>query len=256
MSVSLNHKVDQSPPLILFPLSLQFNKSKLVIILGVFEVPSGSFGKEKSLEKNIPMKKTIIFDLGGVLIEWDRRTLFKKIFTDGNELDYFLTEVCSPEWNSQLDLGVSFEKAVQERILDFPDYAPQIQAYFERWEEMITGSIPGTVKILEELKEAGYPLAVLSNWSAETFPKVRDRFEFLSWFNPLVISGEVGLIKPEPEIYQHLLQELGTSAENCIFIDDSLPNIEIAEELGFKVIAFTSSKELRTRLEQLNILTN
>jgi len=202
------------------------------------------------------MKKTIVFDLGGVLIEWDRRALFKKYFNDVNELDYFLNEVCSLEWNSHLDRGMSFEKAVEERILDFPVYAPQIQAYFECWEEMIPGSIPGAVKILKELKEAGYPLAVLSNWSAETFPKVWDRFEFLGWFNPIVISGEVGLIKPGTEIFLYLLNEINKDAENCIFIDDSLPNIQMAEELGFEAIYYSSPKELRTRLEQLNILTN
>ena len=202
------------------------------------------------------MKKTIVFDLGGVLIEWDRRALFKKLFNDVNELDYFLTEVCSLEWNSHMDLGMSFEKAVEERILDFPGYAPQIKAYFERWEEMIPGSIPGAVKILKELKEAGYPLAVLSNWSAETFPKVWDRFEFLGWFNPILISGEVGLIKPGSEIFQYLLNEINKDAANCIFIDDSLPNIQMAEELGFEAIFYSSPKELRTRLEQLNILTN
>jgi len=202
------------------------------------------------------MKKTIVFDLGGVLIEWDRRALFKKLFNDGNELDYFLTEVCSLDWNSQIDLGMPFEKAVQERILEFPNYAPQIQAYIERWEEMIPGSIPGAVKILKELKEAGYPLAVLSNWSAETFPKVWDRFEFLGWFNPIVISGEVGLIKPGSEIFKYLLNEINIDAANCIFIDDSLPNIQMAEELGFEAIFYSYPKELRTRLEQLNILTN
>jgi len=202
------------------------------------------------------MKKTIIFDLGGVLIEWDRRALFTKLFNNVNELDYFLTEVCSLEWNSQIDLGMSFEKAVQERILEFPDYAPQIQAYIERWEEMIPGPIPGAVKILEELKEAGYPLAVLSNWSAETFPRVRDRFEFLNWFNPLLISGEIGLIKPGAEIFQYLLNIINKNAANCIFIDDHLPNIQMAEELGFETIFYSSPKELRTRLEQLNILAN
>ncbi len=202
------------------------------------------------------MKKTIVFDLGGVMIEWDRRALFKKLFNDVNELDYFLTEVCSMEWNSQLDHGMSFEKVVEERILEFPGYAPQIQAYFERWEEMIPGSIPGAVKILKELKDAGYPLAVLSNWSAETFPKVWDRFEFLGWFNPIVISGEVGLIKPGSEIFQYLLNKINKDAANCIFIDDTLPNIQMAEELGFEAILYSSPMELRTRLEQLNILTN
>ncbi len=202
------------------------------------------------------MKKTIVFDLGGVLIEWDRRALFRKLFNDVNELDYFLTEVCTMEWNSQLDQGMSFEKVVEERILEFPGYAPQIQAYFERWEEMIPGSIPGAVKILKELKDAGYPLAVLSNWSAETFPKVWDRFEFLGWFNPIVISGEVGLIKPGSEIFQYLLNKINKDAANCIFIDDTLPNIQMAEELGFEAILYSSPMELRTRLEQLNILTN
>ena len=202
------------------------------------------------------MKKTIIFDLGSVLIEWDRRALFTKLFNNVNELDYFLTEVCSLEWNSQIDLGMSFEKAVQERILEFPDYAPQIQAYIERWEEMIPGPIPGAVKILEELREAGYPLAALSNWSAETFPKVRDRFEFLNWFNPLLISGEIGLIKPGAEIFQYLLNIINKNAVNCIFIDDHLPNIQMAEELGFETIFYSSPKELRTCLEQLNILAN
>jgi len=202
------------------------------------------------------MKKTIVFDLGGVLIEWDRRALFKKLFNDVNELDYFLNEICSLQWNSQIDLGMPFEKAVQDRILEFPDYAPQIQAYLERWEEMIPGSIPGAVKILEELREAEYPLAALSNWSAETFPKVRDRFEFLGWFNPLLISGEVGLIKPGSEIFQYLLNEINKDAANCIFIDDSPPNIQMAEELGFEVIFYSSPQELRTRLVQLYILTN
>ncbi|MCJ7717354.1 MAG: HAD-IA family hydrolase, partial [Anaerolineales bacterium] len=170
------------------------------------------------------MQKTIIFDLGNVLIEWDRRALFKKLFNEGTELDYFLDHVCSLEWNSQIDLGGSFEKAVQERILDYPEYTLQIQAYLMRWDEMITGTIPGMVKILNELREAEYPLAVLSNWSAETFPRVSDRFEFLGWFNPLILSGEIGLIKPDPEIYHHLLRVIDRCAADCIFIDDSLPN--------------------------------
>jgi len=121
---------------------------------------------------------------------------------------------------------------------------------------LIPGSIPGAVKILEELKEAEYPLAALSNWSAETFPKVRDRFEFLGWFNPLLISGEVGLIKPGSEIFKYLLNEINKDAANCIFIDDSLPNIQMADELGFEVIFYSSPQELRTRLVQLYILTN
>lgn len=202
------------------------------------------------------MKKTVVFDLGGVLIDWDPRYLFEKLIPDEAEMDFFLARVCSPEWNAQMDRGNSFQEAVDELALVYPRYSSQIQAYYSRWEEMIVGPFPGTVKILERLRGAGYPLAALSNWSAETFPKVMDKFEFLNWFSTLVISGEVGLIKPDPEIYHYLLEKINREAKDCIFIDNSKSNVRTAEELGFISIHFSSPEELEGSMEELGILKN
>lgn len=194
------------------------------------------------------MKKTIVFDLGGVLLDWDRRYLYRKIFSDPKELDYFLEEVCSLDWNAQTDADKSFLDAIDELVPKFPQYEEQIRAYFERWEEMIGGEISGTVEVLRSLKKAAYPLAALSNWSSETFPRVKDRYEFLSWFSPLVISGYIGYKKPDPEPFQILLHELDLKAGDCVFIDDMEENIQEAERQGFEVIHFTSPEKLREEL--------
>jgi len=200
------------------------------------------------------MKKTIVFDLGGVLLDWDRRYLYSKIFSDPKELDYFLEEVCSLDWNAQTDADKSIRDAMDELVPKYPQYEEQIRAYFERWEEMIGGDIPGTVEVLKNLKEAYYPLAALSNWSSETFPRVKDQYEFLSWFTPLVISGYIGYKKPEPEPFQILLHELELDAGDCVFIDDMEDNIQEAGRQGFEVIHFTSPEKLREELENRNYL--
>jgi len=200
------------------------------------------------------MKKTIIFDLGGVLLDWDRRHLYQKIFSDPDELEYFLEEVCSLDWNVHTDVDKSFQDAIDELIPKYPHYEGQIRAYFERWEEMIAGDFPGTVEILRELKEAGYPLAALSNWSSETFPRIKDQYEFLSWFSPLVISGYIGYKKPDPEAYQIMLHELDLDAGDCVFIDDMEKNIQEAQRQGFEVIRFSSSEQLREDLVDLGLL--
>ena len=202
------------------------------------------------------MKKTVVFDLGGVLIDWDPRHLYRKLIPDESEMDFFLAEICSPEWNAQMDRGEKFQEAVDELAEVYPKYSKQIQAYYSRWEEMIIGPVQGTVKVLERLRGAGYPLAALSNWSAETFPKVANRFPLLSLFDTLVISGEVGLIKPDPEIYHYLLRKINREAKDCIFIDDSESNVRMAEELGFISIYFSSPERLGGRLEELGILKN
>ena len=200
------------------------------------------------------MKKTIIFDLGGVLIDWDPRHLYRKIFADQGEMEFFVSQVCSPDWNAQMDRGYPFQTAIGELSDQHPEYTPQIEAFFARWEEMVVGSFPETVKILEEIKEAGYPLVGLSNWSGETLPRVAHRFDFLAWFDPLVVSGEVALVKPEPEIFQYLLEMIQRDPGDCIFIDDSDINIQTAEGLGFECIHYISPRQLRSRLEELEIL--
>jgi 2-haloacid dehalogenase len=202
------------------------------------------------------MKKTIIFDLGGVLVDWNPQHLFRKIFPDQEEMDFFLREVCSLEWNAQIDRGYPFKVAIAELTAEHPEYTDQINAYFDRWDEMISGSFPETVKILKEIKDAGYPLVGLSNWSGETLPRVAHQFEFLNWFDPLVLSGEVKMVKPDPDIYHYLLKEINREPGECIFIDDSEVNIQTAEKLGFEGIHFSSPQQLRDRLDQLGILQN
>lgn len=200
------------------------------------------------------MEKTIVFDLGGVLLDWNPRYLYQKIFSDPDELDYFLREVCSLEWNAQMDVDKSFRDAMDDLSLKFPEYETEIRAYFPRWVEMIKGELTGTVEILRELKKAGYPLAALSNWSSETFPRVKDDYEFLAWFTPLVISGHIGYKKPDPETYQILLHELGLEAGDCIFIDDMQKNIQEAKRQGFDVIHFSSPDQLRQELVERGLL--
>jgi len=200
------------------------------------------------------MKKTIVFDLGGVLLDWNPRYLYSQLFPDLEELDYFLEEVCSPAWNAQMDASKPFQEAIDELIPQHPAYSEQIQAYFTRWKEMMGGTIPGAVDILRELKYQGRPLAALSNWSTETFPKVKEDYEFLEWFDPLILSGELGVAKPDPEIFNHLLQELQVRAENCLFIDDSSENIREAERQGFDTIHFKSPELLREELIDRKLL--
>jgi 2-haloacid dehalogenase len=200
-------------------------------------------------------KPTIVFDLGAVLIDWDRRHLYTKMFNGRTaELDYFLDHVCSLAWNAEMDAGRPFADAVAAKIAEFPQYEPYIAAYHTRWEEMVAGPIEETVSLLAKLVEAGYPTAALSNWSAETYPKVRAKLEFLNWFDEIVISGDYQINKPNPAIYDILLERIGRQPQDCIFIDDSLANIQMARQLGFQAIHFQSPAQLRLELERLEIL--
>ncbi|MDX9864117.1 MAG: HAD family phosphatase [Anaerolineaceae bacterium] len=197
----------------------------------------------------------IIFDLGGVLIDWQREHLYKKMFAgDQAGMQYFLDEVCSLEWNAQMDCGYPFARAIEERVALFPEYEDYIRAYWTRWEEMVPGQISGTVDILAALRQQGYPLAVLSNWSAETHARVYRKFEFLHWFDEVVISGREKLIKPDPAIFHLLLDRLGRPAEECLFIDDSETNVRAAGELGIETVLFTSSEQLCTELRKRGII--
>jgi 2-haloacid dehalogenase len=197
------------------------------------------------------MKPAIIFDLGAVLIDWDRRHLYDKMF-DGRtaERDYFLDHVCTLEWNAEMDAGRPFAQAVAAKINEYPDYAPYIAAYHARWEEMIAGPIEGTIAIMAALKEAGHEVHALSNWSAETFPIVRPRFD---WFGQILLSAEVKTNKPDPQIYRILLKRIDRRAEDCVFIDDSAANILAARNLGFQTIHFHSPARLQTELMALGV---
>ncbi len=197
----------------------------------------------------------VIFDLGGVLIDWDPRRLFRRFFPNQPQaLEDFLREIRFAEWNAQQDKGRPFAEGVALLSAQFPQYAPLIRAFDERWEETIVGEIGGSVEILRTLKEKGYSLYGLSNWSAEKFPVARARFPFLNWFEKIVVSGEVGLIKPERPIFELCLRSVGRPAQDCLLIDDSPANIETARAMGFDALQFVSPAALQAGLQARGVL--
>jgi 2-haloacid dehalogenase len=192
--------------------------------------------------------KAVVFDLGGVLIDWDPRHLYRQLLADDAAVEEFLATVCTPEWNAELDRGRPFAEGVAELVERHPEHAAEIAAYHERWPEMLGGEIPGTVEILAELRAAGVPLYALTNWSAETFLISRDRFEFLDWFDGLVVSGEERVIKPDPRIFRLLLDRFGLDPGATFFVDDSEANVAAARELGLDAVRFTGPEQLRRDL--------
>ena len=198
--------------------------------------------------------KAIIFDYGNVLIEWNPRYVYQKYFPNNTEgMERFLKEVDFLGWNAHQDKGRTFAEGVADLSSQFPHHAHLIQAYHDNWKESIGKSYTGTVEIMKQLKEKGYPLYGLSNWSAETFPYARSKFDFFHLLDDMVISGMVGYVKPEPEIYEILLEKVKRSAQECLFIDDSLPNIEQAQKMGFETIHFESPEQLASELRSMNL---
>jgi len=157
-------------------------------------------------------------------------------------------------WNAHQDKGRSFKEGVAILSAQFPQYADLIQAYQDNWKDSIGKSFTGTVEIMKELKQKGYPLYGLSNWSAETFPLMNGKFDFFDLLDDMVISGEAGYVKPEPEIYEIMLEKIGRPAQECLFIDDSLPNIQQAQKLGFQTIHFESPEQLADELRSMKLL--
>jgi 2-haloacid dehalogenase len=200
-------------------------------------------------------KPAIVFDLGGVLIDWNPYYLYcDKLGMKPQDVDRFLKEVKFSEWNKQNDRGRAFAESTVELSSEFPQYRELIHAYDDRYLETIGGSIQPVVELLSKLKSAGLPLYVLSNWPTEKFALVRPLYEFFDWFDDLIISGDVGMIKPDRDIFELLLQRIGRSAEECVFIDDHTPNITAARELGFKTILFKSAPQLETDLKQVQLI--
>jgi 2-haloacid dehalogenase len=197
----------------------------------------------------------IIFDFGGVLLDWDPRYLYKRYFPDRPKaMDQFLAEINFYEWNAKQDQGRSFAEGIAELSMQFPQHAHLIQSYFDHWEESLGGPINGTVDILGRLKQSGVPLYGLSNWSAETFPRAKQKYPFFSLFDDVVLSGAVKLNKPDPAIFELLLNKMGRTASECLLIDDSQPNINTAQRLGFVTIHFKSPEQLQEELQRLALL--
>lgn len=198
---------------------------------------------------------TIIFDLGGVLIDWNPRHLYRKIFKSEEEITWFLENICTSDWNEEQDAGRSFEDATRELTRRFPEYKEPIQAWYSRWPETISGPVHKTVDILRALRESKqYRLYALTNWSAETFPWALENFEFLHWFEGIVVSGIEKTRKPFPEFYQRLFTRYQIEPSRSLFIDDSLRNVEGAKEVGLTTIHFQSPEQLRQELRERGIL--
>lgn len=196
----------------------------------------------------------MIFDLGNVLIDWNPRYLYKKMFDDPVRMEWFLANICTMPWNSQLDAGASFAAETARLSKLYPEYKTFIDAYHTRWDEMVVGAIDGTVAIFKELKARGVPCFALSNWSDEKYQTTKHRFDFLQWFDGLVISGQLGVVKPNPKIYHHLFKTFALKPENTVFVDDLPSNIEAATRLGMRGIVFTSPTDLRRKLVEMRIL--
>lgn len=197
--------------------------------------------------------ETVIFDLGGVLIDWNPRYLYRKIFKSEEEVEWFLNNICTAEWNDRQDAGRSFAEATEELLSKHPDWEIPIRAWYNRWEETISGPIEGTVEILKTIKGSGHRLYALTNWSAESFPIARQKFDFLNWFHGIVVSGVEKTRKPFPEFYQILFDRYAVAPGRSVFIDDNVSNIRAARDLGLNAIHFTSPEQLRGDLRNYKI---
>lgn len=198
---------------------------------------------------------TIIFDLGGVLIDWNPEYVFLDVFHgDREKMQWFFDNICTSNWNENQDAGYPLDKGTNDLVSLFPEYEAEIRMYYGRWTEMLGDAITGSVNILRKFADSkNYKVVALTNWSSETFPIALDKFEFLQWFDGILVSGEEKTRKPFNEIYNLTLQRFNIIAENTIFIDDNLRNIEAANNLGINSIHFKSPELLIDQLKTYNI---
>lgn len=196
----------------------------------------------------------VVFDIGNVLVHWEPRALYRKIFAREDEVEWFIANVCNSDWNLEQDRGRSFAEAVREATARFPEHADAIAAYDLRWHETVPGPIDGTVGILEELRQRGTPLYAITNFNQDKFRETLERFAFLRTFRDIVVSGDERLLKPDPAIYRVLLERNGIDAAACVFIDDSEKNVRGAEAVGMKAIHFTTPQALRADLAGMGLL--
>jgi 2-haloacid dehalogenase len=196
----------------------------------------------------------LIFDLGGVVIDWNPEYVFHDVFAgDKAKMDRFFTEICPMSWNEKQDGGYPLAQATEERVAMFPGWEKEIRAFYGRWIEMVGDPIPGTTELLTELKATGYLLYALSNWSAETFPLVKDRVPAFKLFERIFLSGEYRMIKPDPNFYEAVLAEIPVPRERLVFIDDNPANVAGAENVWLKALRFTDADQLRADLKALGV---
>ncbi len=198
--------------------------------------------------------EAVVFDLGGVLIDWNPRHLYRRLLDDEAFMEWFLAEVCSPEWNAAQDAGRSWADAVAEAKARHPEHGELIEAYAARWPEMIQGEVAESVAVLEGLAARDVPLYALTNWSHETFHHARARFPWLARFRDILISGEVGMKKPDGRIFRLMLERIGVEPAAVVFIDDVVANVESARASGMRAVHFTSPADLRAHPELIALL--
>ncbi len=197
----------------------------------------------------------VVFDVGGVLIEWNPRHLYRRLFAgDEGKMERFLTEVCSPAWNLRQDAGRSWADGTAELIARWPEQAALIRAFDERWEEMVPGPLDETIALVEALKRRGVPLYCLTNFSSAKFELTRRRFAVFALFDGIVVSGEIGMVKPDPAIFQHLLQRFRLRAGRCLFVDDVAANVAGARAVGMHAHRFRSAAVLAHALRRHRLL--
>ena len=200
--------------------------------------------------------RVAVFDIGGVLLDWDPRYLYRTLFDNDSDMEKFLGTVCTPAWNVEQDRGRPFAEAVSLLIDRFPEQAAHIRAYDERWTEMIPRAFDDVVALLHRLQAVGRPTYGLTNFSAEKFPVARANWPFLDTFDGVVVSGEEGVIKPDPAIFRLLLDRFGLTAGDCLFIDDRADNANAARELGFQAVTFTDAPSLEAALVRHGLLAS
>lgn len=196
--------------------------------------------------------KYIIFDFGGVLIDWNPRYFYKDVFKDESELNFFLNEVCNHSWNEKQDAGRSFKDGIAELVIQYPQYSKEIEMFCANWIDMTGGEIKENTSLIGELRDE-YLLFGLTNWSAETFPLIYEKYPFFEKFDDIIVSGEEKLIKPDPEIYKRLLQRCAIEAKYSLFIDDNEANIKTAQNMGFHTIHLKQGTNLREEMKKKGI---
>lgn len=198
--------------------------------------------------------KNIIFDFGGVLVDWDPRYFFKNHFRDDEKMEYFLENITPPAWNEQQDKGRPLSEGTEIQIKKYPEWEKEIRAYYDNWTTMLKSDIPQNVDILRRLARTDYEIFGLTNWSEETFPYALENYDFFQLFNgKIVVSGTEKLIKPDPKIWYILLERYRIQANESVFIDDNFRNIEIAQSLGFHTIHIKPDTDLEEELNKLNV---
>lgn len=200
------------------------------------------------------MIKNIIFDFGGVVMDWNPRYYFQQYFNDDEKMEYFLKHIAEDEWNAEQDRGRSLKEGTQIQVEKFPEWEKELRAYYDNWTVMLKSDIPENVEVLRQLEHSDYELFGLTNWSAETFPYALENYDFFEIFKgKIVVSGTEKLIKPDPKIWQVLLERYHLKAEESVFIDDNAKNIEVAQKLGFITVHITPQTHLLAQLRALGV---